>query len=134
MMIDRVTKLTEKEAWGYKNVTYNEPYFVGHFPGYPVMPGVLIIEAMVHLSGLIILGPRQETETRNMFFMGVDKVRFRGAVRPGDRLDLYSVLTYHRNAEKTEQAKMEAKAHVDGKLVATANFLVGLFPDPKNQP
>jgi len=129
-MVDKVTKLTEKEVWGYKNVTYNEPFFAGHFPQYPVMPGVLIIEAMAQLSGFIILGPRDEPETRNMFFMGVDKVRFKEAVRPGDRLDMHVVMTYHRDAGQTEQAKMEAVSHVNGNLVATANLTVGLFPDP----
>lgn len=129
-MVDYVTKLTEKEIWGYKNVSYNEPYFMGHFPGYPIMPGVLVVEAMAQLSGLIILGPRIETEERNMIFLGIDNVRFKGAVRPGDRLDMYVKLVYHRNAEKTEQAKMEAEAKVDGNLVAKATFLVGLFPNP----
>jgi 3-hydroxyacyl-[acyl-carrier-protein] dehydratase len=129
-MIDRVEELKEKEVRGYKNVTCNEPFFTGHFPEYPVMPGVLIIEALAQLSGLIILGPRDEPEERNMFFMGVDKVRFRGAVRPGDRLDMHVVMTFHRDAGQTEQAKMEGKAYVDGNLVAAASFLVGLFPNP----
>jgi beta-hydroxyacyl-ACP dehydratase FabZ len=97
LMVDRVTRLDGKEIWGYKNVTHNEPFFAGHFPDFPVMPGVLIIEAMAQLSGLIILGPRTEPEERNMVFMGVDKVRFRRAVS------------------------------VDGELVATATFLIGLF-------
>jgi len=132
LMVDRVTELSETEVRGYKNVTHNEPYFVGHFPDYAVMPGVLVIEAMAQLSGLIILGPRPEPEKRNMFFMGMDNVRFRRAVRPGDRLDMYARLVYHRKAEKTEQAKMEAQSHVDGQLVATATFLVGLFPNPED--
>jgi 3-hydroxyacyl-[acyl-carrier-protein] dehydratase len=63
----------------------------------------------------------------NMVFMGVDKVRFRRAVRPGDRLELHARLIYHREAERTEQAKIETQAHVDGELVATATFLIGLF-------
>lgn len=132
LMVDRVTKLDddEREIWGYKNVTHNEPYFPGHFPEFPVMPGVMIIEALAQLSGLIILGPRSEPEERNMFFLGIDKVRFKGAVRPGDRLDIHAKLTYHRNAEKTEQARMEAEATVNGQLVAKATFLVGLFPTP----
>jgi beta-hydroxyacyl-ACP dehydratase FabZ len=128
LMVDRVTRLDEKEIWGYKNVTHNEPYFAGHFPGFPVMPGVLIIEAMAQLSGLIILAPRTEPEERHMVFMGMDKVRFRRVVRPGDRLDMHARLIYHREAEHTEQAKMEAEAHVDGELAATATFVVGLFP------
>ncbi|MCK4231967.1 3-hydroxyacyl-ACP dehydratase FabZ [candidate division WOR-3 bacterium] len=127
LMVDRVTRLEGKEIWGYKNVTHNEPYFAGHFPDFPVMPGVLIIEAMAQLSGLIILGPRTEPEERNMVFMGVDKVRFRRAVRPGDKLEMHARLIYHREAERTEQAKIEAQAHVDGELVATATFLIGLF-------
>ena len=131
LMVDKVTRLEEKEAWGYKNVTHNEPYHVGHFPEYPIMPGVLIVEAMAQLSGLIILGQRTEPEERNMFFMGMDNVRFRRQVRPGERLDLHARLIYHREAEKTEQAKMETEAHVDGELVAKATILVGLFPKPE---
>lgn len=131
LMVDRVTRLEEKEIWGYKNVTHNEPYFTGHFPEYQVMPGVLIIEAMAQLSGLVILGPRTEPEERHMLFMGMDKVRFRRAVRPGDRLDMHARLIYHRDAEQTEQAKMEAEAHVDGELAAAAIFIVGLFPNPE---
>jgi beta-hydroxyacyl-ACP dehydratase FabZ len=131
LMVDKVTRLEEKEAWGYKNVTHNEPYLLGHFPGYPILPGVLIVEAMAQLSGLIILGPRTEPEKRHMLFMGVNNVRFRRQVRPGERLDLHSRLIHHRDAEKTEQAKMETEAHVDGELVAKATVMVGLFPGPE---
>jgi len=127
LMVDRITRIDEKEIWGYKNVTHNEPFFAGHFPRFPVMPGVLIIEAMAQLSGLIILAKR-ESEERNMLFMGVDKVRFRRPVRPGDRLDMHARLIYHRDAEQTEQAKIEAEAHVDGELAASGTFVVGLFP------
>ncbi len=128
-MIDRVTRLEEKEVWGYKNVTVNEPFFQGHFPQYPVMPGVLIIEAMAQLSGIIIVGNREEVEKRNMFFMGVDKVRFRRGVRPGDKLEMHAKMTFHRNSTSTEQAKMEVEAMVEGEVVATATLLVGLFPN-----
>jgi len=132
LLLDRVTRLDEKEAWGYKNVTCNEPHLAGHFPDFPVMPGVLIVEAMTQLAGIIILAPRTEQEKRNMFFLGLDNVRFKGAVRPGDRLDMHAKVIFHRNAEQTEQAKMEVDAHVDGKLVARASLLVGLFPNPED--
>lgn len=128
LMIDRVTKIEDDEVWGYKNVTHNEPYFPGHFPEYPVMPGVLIIEAMAQLGGIIILARKDEAEERNMFFMGVDKVRFRRAVRPGDKLEMHAKLTLYRKAERTEQARIEAEALVDGELAASGTFLVGLFP------
>jgi beta-hydroxyacyl-ACP dehydratase FabZ len=128
LMVDRVTKLEDKEIWGYKNVTHNEPYFPGHFPEFPVMPGVLIIEAMAQLGGLIILAKKNGPEERNMLFMGTDKIRFRRAVRPGDKLDMHAKITMHRKAEKTEQARIEAEARVDGELAASGEFLVGLFP------
>lgn len=128
LMVDRVTCLEDGEIWGYKNVTHNEPYFPGHFPEFPVMPGVMIIEALAQLGGLIICAPRDEPEDRNMFFMGVDKVRFRRAVRPGDKLEMHAKLVMHRNAERTEQAKIQAEAHVDGELAASGTFLLGLFP------
>lgn len=128
LMVDRVTRLEDGEIWGYKNVTHNEPYFPGHFPEFPVMPGVLIIEAMAQLGGLIILAKKDKTEERNMLFMGIDKIRFRKAVRPGDKLEMHARIAMHRNAEKTEQARIEAQAHVDGELAASGTFLVGLFP------
>lgn len=128
LMVDRVTRLEQDEVWGYKNVTHNEPYFPGHFPEYPVMPGVMIIEAMAQLGGIIILSRKDGQEERNMFFMGVDKIRFRRAVRPGDRLEMHAKLSMYRKAERTEQARIDAEAHVDGELAASGTLLVGLFP------
>lgn len=128
LLIDRVTKLEDGEAWGYKNVTHNEPFFPGHFPEFPVMPGVLIVEAMAQLGGLIILAKKDGPEDRNMLFMGIDKIRFRRAVRPGDRLDMHAKIVMHRKAEKTEQARLEVQAYVEGELAASGEFLVGLFP------
>ena len=86
LLLDRITELEPlKRAAGFKNVTINEPFFQGHFPNNPVMPGIFIIEAMAQLGGTVILEPRAAT-TSVPYLAGVDKVRFRRPVLPGDRL------------------------------------------------
>lgn len=88
LLIDRVLKVEEGErVVGIKNVTINEPFFVGHFPSKPVMPGVLILEALAQLSGILMLGT-EEKQGKLAYFLAIDKARFRKAVRPGDQLRL----------------------------------------------
>jgi len=90
LLVDRVTSYElKKTIRAYKNVTYNEPFFQGHFPDRPVMPGVLIVEAMAQAGGILsFLSLENEHTPKQVFFMGIDEVKFRRPVVPGDRLDL----------------------------------------------
>jgi len=118
LMVDRVTGFeTGERLFGYKNVTFNEPFFQGHFPGLPVMPGVLMCEALAQAGGLLTLLSEPElTEGAKVFlFTGIDKVRFRRPVGPGDRLDL-EVFDVRR---KLNMIKMSGKATVGGELACS---------------
>ncbi|MBW1708676.1 MAG: 3-hydroxyacyl-ACP dehydratase FabZ [Deltaproteobacteria bacterium] len=90
LLVDRVVSYEENKTISvYKNVTYNEHFFQGHFPGNPIMPGVLIVEAMVQAGGLLyMLSTKNDPKKGTMYFMGMDKVKFRRPVVPGDRLDI----------------------------------------------
>lgn len=116
LLIDRITELDgEKTIKGYKNVTANEEFFQGHFPGNPVMPGVLIIEALAQLGAYLLLR-RWPQERRVAYFTGIDKARFKRTVIPGDRLDLEVLVLRDRG----NFAVMEGKAFVNGQLAAEA--------------
>ena len=120
LMIDRVVDAVANErATGIKNVSINEQYFQGHFPTRPVMPGVLIIEAMAQTAAVLVvhtLGP--ESEGKLVYFMSVDNARFRRPVFPGDRLDVHVVKQRNRG----NVWKFEGRAKVDGHLAAEAVF------------
>jgi beta-hydroxyacyl-ACP dehydratase FabZ len=128
LMIDRVTK-QEGAEWieGYKNVTINDNFFQGHFPGEPVMPGVLIVEAMAQLGGMMLKELADSTEDKVTLFMGIDKVRFRSIVRPGDRLDM----RVNMIRPSLRACKMEGFAYVDGKEVSRATFMATLADKTK---
>jgi 3-hydroxyacyl-[acyl-carrier-protein] dehydratase len=118
LLVDRVTEINEyKSAKGYKNISFNEPLFQGHFPQQAVFPGVLIIEAMAQLGAVLILRRFPEDE-RLAFFTGIEKARFRRPVIPGDRLDLEITVTRDRGTFVI----MEGKAFVDGALAASATI------------
>ena len=126
LMVDRVTEFKAGEyIWGYKNVSINEPFFQGHFPGEPIMPGVLILEAMAQLGILFAVGTaEEELENHLMVFAGMDGVKFRRQVVPGDRLDMHLV-----HVKKKRQIwKMEGKAYIDGKLAAQALLTAAAAP------
>ena len=121
LLLDRIIELEPgKRIVGLKNVTYNEPFFQGHFPGMPVMPGVLIVEAMAQTGGILYLTSRPQSEAEYIFyFMAMDKVRFRKPVVPGDQLILEATLLKMRK----NAIKMAGTATVDGKRVAEAELM-----------
>ena len=129
LLIDRVVAMKNDEsAIGVKNVTINEPFFAGHFPGQPVMPGVLLIEAMAQTAGALVmnnLGP--EHEGKLVYFMSIDKARFRKPVTPGD------VVRFPvRQIQKRSRVwKFEARAEVEDKTVAEAEISAMLMPRPE---
>ena len=126
LLVDRIVELDpKKKAVGIKNVTINEQFFVGHFPGHPIMPGVLILESMAQVAGILAFassGSKEEVE-KNMrdkviYFMSIDKVKFRRPVLPGDQLRQEVILTRHRGST----ASFEGKAFVDDTMVAEAEM------------
>ena len=124
LLIDRVTDIKESE-WikGYKNVSINEPVFLGHFPEKPAFPGVLIIEAMAQLGAFLLV--RRFPEGKRMaYFAGIDKARFKRIVVPGDRLDIEVKVVKDRG----HFAVMEGKAFVEGELAAQA-LLMSSVPE-----
>ncbi len=123
MLVDRVTELVPNDyVKAYKCVSFNEPFFQGHFPDLPVMPGVLIVEALAQAGGLIVLSSFEnsaEVENDKIFlFSGIESVRFRRPVFPGDKLELECRLV----RQKLKLWKMEGRALVDGQLVAEAKL------------
>ena len=124
VMIDRVTSIEPfKAVRGHKCVTYNEPWFQGHFPNRPIMPGVLILEALAQIGGVLAYASDPfDTTTNLMFFLAIDKAKFRRTVEPGDRLDLH-VEVMHR---RTNVWKLRGEASVDGVLSAEAELLASI--------
>ena len=122
LLVDRITEcIPNKYSKGYKNLTANEMFFNGHFPGNPVMPGVLQIEAMAQTAAPILLSLDQY-KGKLALFAAVDKVRFKNIVRPGDRLEMETYMT----KIKGPIAKCDARAFVDGKLCVEAEITIAL--------
>ncbi|HET7753920.1 MAG TPA: 3-hydroxyacyl-ACP dehydratase FabZ [Anaeromyxobacteraceae bacterium] len=125
LLVDRITSVEEgKKIVGLKCVTMNEPFFNGHFPGQPVMPGVLILEALAQASALLVLRtmPPAERTNKVIFFMAIDGARFRKPVVPGDRLELHCELLRSKGAV----IKAKGEARVDGQVVAEGEFMAML--------
>ena len=120
LMIDGIKEMRGTEsAIGIKNVTFNEPHFQGHFPGLPVMPGVLIVEAMAQTAGALVLGGLgQGAENKVVYFMSIDKAKFRKPVVPGDVLHIHVSKLQNRGPVW----KFSGLAKVDGAVVAEADF------------
>ena len=117
LLVDRIVSFEyEKELVALKNVTINEPFFPGHFPDFPVMPGVLIVEAMAQTGGLLAIKSSPDLTDKIFFFSGIEKARFRKPVYPGDQLYLYAWHQRHR----ANIWKMKTQALVNGTLVTEA--------------
>ncbi len=122
LLVDRIIELESERIVGIKNVTINEPFFVGHFPEFPVMPGVLIIEAMAQTAGVLILGKIPDRAKKLVFLASIERAKFRQPVLPGDQLRME--ITIIKN--KVSVAKIAARGTVDGKLVAEAELICTL--------
>jgi 3-hydroxyacyl-[acyl-carrier-protein] dehydratase len=121
LLIDRVLDLKRKERIvAIKNVTINEPFFNGHFPGLPIMPGVLIVEAIAQAGGALLLTEVEDRNGKIMVFTGIDRAKFRRPVGPGDQLRLEVEVTRWRSVPGVTAAKMSGRAFVNGRRVAEA--------------
>jgi 3-hydroxyacyl-[acyl-carrier-protein] dehydratase len=124
VLVDRVTEVVPNERIkGHKCVSMNEPWFVGHFPRHPIMPGVLVIEALAQIGGILAYASEPfDAETSLLYFLGIDKAKFRRPVTPGDRLDLEVSVMQHR----TNVWKLRGEASVDGTLCAQGELLASV--------
>jgi UDP-3-O-[3-hydroxymyristoyl] N-acetylglucosamine deacetylase/3-hydroxyacyl-[acyl-carrier-protein] dehydratase len=118
LLIDRILEIEERRIVGLKNVTINEPFFQGHFPGHPIMPGVLILEAMAQVGGMLLMGSLPEPDAKVVYFMSLDNVKFRRPVKPGDQIHFHIDLVQIRGPV----CKMRGVAKVDGEVVAEAEM------------
>ena len=122
LMIDRMIDVVPGESGtGIKNVTVNEPYFQGHFPGHPIMPGVLIIEAMAQVGGMLLMShfEGQNVEDKVVYFMSLDNVKFRRPVVPGDQIRFELEMLQFRG----KTCRMKGAGYVDGQVVAEAEMM-----------
>ncbi len=128
LLVDRVLEIEpEKKIVGLKNVTMNEPFFPGHFPGHPVMPGVLIVEAMAQVAAILVYSSSDDNKDKITYFVGIDNTKFRKPVVPGDQLRLELEVIGCRRGIYT----FSGKAYVDGKLV-TESELRATFADKQS--
>ncbi|HEX4310186.1 MAG TPA: 3-hydroxyacyl-ACP dehydratase FabZ [Acidobacteriaceae bacterium] len=125
LLIDRVIEIERKKRIvSIKNVTINEPFFQGHFPGYPIMPGALVVEAIAQTGGVLLMPEVPDRDKKLMVFTGIERAKFRKPVVPGDQLRIeVNVLAW-----KPRVAKMEGRATVDGKLACEATVMCALVP------
>lgn len=128
LLVDRILEYEENQRIvGIKNVTINEPFFAGHFPGVPIMPGVLILESMAQVGGVLVFKTLPERDSKLVFFMGVENARFRKPVVPGDQLRIEMLVT----RLKTRVGKLNGKAYVEGQLVAEADIMFSMVDRPR---
>ncbi len=120
LLIDRILDLeSDKRVVAIKNVTINEPFFQGHFPGHPIMPGVMILEAMAQAGGILLLNAIPDPDTKVVYFMSIDNARFRKPVLPGDQIRF----ELEMHAFRRNTCKMSGRAFVEDNLVASADFM-----------
>ena len=131
LLIDRVLDLTRKQRIvAIKNVTINEPFFAGHFPGAPIMPGVLIVEAIAQAGGALLLTEVPDRDDKLMVFTGIEKAKFRRQVVPGDQVRIEVEVLAWREGSGRKAVRMQGVASVDGKRAAEAIVTCQLVPKP----
>src|ERR1700685_801666 len=134
LLIDRVLELKRKERIvAIKNVTINEPFFNGHFPGLPIMPGVLIVEAIAQAGGALLLTEVEDRTDKVMVFTGIERAKFRRPVSPGDQLRIEVEVQAWRAVPRRIAVKMHGNAYVDGKLVAEATVSCQLIDSSRGR-
>ena len=134
LLIDRVLELKRKESIvAIKNVTINEPFFNGHFPGLPIMPGVLIVEAIAQAGGALLLTEVEDRNDKVMVFTGIDRAKFRRPVSPGDQLRIEVEVKGWRAIPRMIAAKMHGVAYVAGKRVAEATVSCQLIDSSRGR-
>ncbi len=134
LLIDRVLELKRKESIvAIKNVTINEPFFNGHFPGLPIMPGVLIVEAIAQAGGALLLTEVEDRSDKVMVFTGIERARFRRPVSPGDQLRIEVEVKGWRAMPRMIAAKMQGVAYVGGKRVAEATVSCQLIDSSRGR-
>jgi 3-hydroxyacyl-[acyl-carrier-protein] dehydratase len=126
LLVDSILELEEERIVGIKNVTVNEPFFVGHFPEFPVMPGVLVVEAMAQVAGVLVLKQVPDRKNKLVLLVSIEQAKFRRPVRPGDQLRIEMKVT----KRKASIAKMHGQATVDGRVVAEAELMCVLEDRP----
>lgn len=125
LLVDRIIEMEEKKRIvGIKNVSINEPFFQGHFPGHPIMPGVLIVEAMAQVGGVLLMGTVDDAASKVVYFMSIDRIKFRKPVRPGDQLRLEVELVQLRGST----CRIAGVAKVDGAVVCEADMAAIVRP------
>src|SRR5215813_834030 len=122
LLVDRIVEMEDERIVGIKNVTVNEPFFAGHFPDFPVMPGVLIVEAMAQAAGVLVLKSIPDRDKKLVLLVAIENAKFRKPVVPGDQLRLEMSVV----KRKASVAKMAGRATVDGVLVAEAEVMCKL--------
>lgn len=126
LLVDRILEMEEDRIVGMKNVTANEPFFTGHFPEYPVMPGVLIVEAMAQVGGVLVLKTVPDRKSKLVLFASIEEAKFRRPVLPGDTL----ILECKTLKRKETVVKMQGKATVNGQVVAEGIVMCKLVDRP----
>ncbi len=130
LLVDKILDYDEEHIVGIKNVTVNEPFFQGHFPDFPVMPGVLITEAMAQVAGILVLKSIPDRKSKLVLLASVDEAKFRKPVRPGDQLRIEMKM----ERRKATVVKMRGEATVDGVVVAEAVLMCKLADRPEPTP
>jgi 3-hydroxyacyl-[acyl-carrier-protein] dehydratase len=130
LLVDRIVELEAERIVGIKNVTATEPFFSGHFPDFPVMPGVLIVEAMAQTAGVLVLKSIPDRESKLVLLVSIERAKFRRPVVPGDQLRLEMVVLKRKHTV----AKMAGRATVEGVLVAEAEVMCKLADKEETLP
>lgn len=126
LLVDRILEISDTRVVGIKNVTANEPFFEGHFPNYPIMPGVLVVEALAQCGGVLALREMADRDEKVVLFVSIDNCRFRAPVTPGDQLRLELEILRRRGGI----VKMRGQAYVDDRLVAEAVLMCSVTDRP----